>query len=77
MDSLNRSHFKSPHTGHATISLQSALFYSSKSEINMSGLTSIMKAIEQQGRTVVTNMADGGPYWTTASLLNAYFFMQT
>ena len=69
MDSLNRPHFRSPHTGPATISLRSARFYSSSSETHMSDLTSIMKAVVQEGRTVVT---DGGPDWSTGSLLNAF-----
>lgn len=76
MDSHNRPHFRSPHTGPATINLRSACFYSSTSETHMSDLTPVMKAVVQEGRTVVTIIADGGPDWSTASLLNALFFMR-
>ena len=72
MESLNRPHFRSSHTGPATISLRSACFYMK----HTSDLTPIMKAVVQEGRTVVTITADGGLDWSTASLLNALFFMR-
>lgn len=40
-----------------------------------SDLTPIMKAVVQEGRTVVTIIADGEPDWSTASLLNTLFFI--
>ena len=42
----------------------------------MSDLTPIMKAVVQEGRTVVTITADEGLDWSTASLLNVLFFMR-
>ena len=41
-----------------------------------SDLTPILKAVVQEGRTVVTIIGDGGPDWSTSSLLNALFFMR-
>lgn len=32
--------------------------------------------VVKEGRTVVTIIADGGPDWSTKSLLNAFFFFQ-
>ena len=32
-------------------------------------------AVVQEGRTIVTVIADGGPDWSTASILNALYYM--
>ena len=75
-DSLGRPHFRVPHTGPASICLRSAIFHSSTSEMHTHDLKPIVEAIVQEGRTVITIIADSGPDWNTASLLNSIYYMR-
>ena len=74
--SLNRPHFKVPHTGSTTVCLRSAKFHSSTCEMHIHDLKPILEAIVSEGKTVVTLIVDGGPDWSTSSLLNALYFMR-
>ena len=75
-DSLRRPHFKTPHTGPATIALRSALFHSSTSETHTTDLKPALEAVVQEGKTMITIIVDGGPDWSTASLLNALYYIR-
>ena len=75
-DSLNRPHFKVPHTGSTTVCLCSAKFHSSTCEMHIHDLKPILEAVVKEGKTVVTLIVDGGPDWSTSSLLNALYFMR-
>ena len=70
-DSLNRPHFKVPHTGSTTVCLRSAKFHSSTYEMHIHDLKPILEAIVSERKTVVTLIVDGGPDWSTSSLLIA------
>ena len=75
-DSLGRPHFKVPHTGPATVCLRSAVFHSSTSEMHTNDMKPVLDALVQEGKTVVTIIADGGPDWSTGSLLNAIYYLR-
>ena len=75
-DSLNRPHFKVPHTGPTTVCLRSARFHSSTCETHMHDLKPVVEAVVSEGRTVITLIVDGGPDWSTNSLLNAMSFLR-
>ena len=75
VDSLGRPHFKTPHTGPATIALRSSIFHSSTSESHTCDLKPVLEAVVQEGRTVITIIADGGPDWSTGSLLNSIHYL--
>ena len=42
----------------------------------MHDLKPIVEAVVQEGKTVITLIVDGGPDWSTGSLLNAMYFMR-
>ena len=73
-DSLDRPYFKVPHTGSTTVCLRSAKFHSSTCEMHIHDLKPILEAVISEGKTVVTLIVDGGPDWSTSSLLNALYF---
>ena len=75
-DSLDRPHFKVPHTGSTTVCVRSAKFHSSTCEMHIHDLKPILEAIVSEGKTIVTLIVDGGPDWSTSSLLNALYFMR-
>ena len=75
-DSLSRLHIKVPHTGPAVICVRVARFFSSTSETHLHDLKPLVNAVVQEDKTVVTIIADGGPDWSTKSLLNALYFMR-
>ena len=75
-DSLRRPHLKTPHTGPAAIYIRAAKLCSSTSETYCNDLKPMIHEVQKKGRTIVTIIADSGPDWSTASLLNAIFFMR-
>ena len=72
-DNLGRKHFKVPHTGPAAVFIHAARFHSSTIQSHVNDLKPMVEAAVQQGKTVMVNIVDGGPDWSTASLLNALF----
>ena len=73
-DFLSRPHFKVPHTGPATVCQRSALFHSSTSEMHTNDLKPVLDPVVREGKTIITLIVDGGPDWSTGSLLNAVYF---
>lgn len=75
-DSLLRPHFKLPHTGPVTVCLRSGRFHGSTCEIHIHDMKPIIERVTSEGRTVITLIVDGGPDWSTASLMNALYFLR-
>ena len=75
-DSLGRVHLKTPHTGPAVTCVRAGKLCGSTSETHCKDLKPQIEEVTKEGRSVVIIMADSGPDWNTASLLNAIFFMR-
>ena len=70
-DKLHRTYYNIvPHTGPVVITLRASKFYSFTSQTHAIDLLPIFKAVVAEGRTAVLVIADGGPDWSTGSLLN-------
>ena len=76
IDKLNRKHYKTPYTGPSVICIPAAKFYSSTSQTHANDMLPMFKGVVKEGRTAITLIVDGGPDWSTASLLNTLFFFR-
>ena len=75
-DKLGRKHFKIPHTGPAAVFLRASKFHSSTIQSHMNDLKPMVHTAVLEGKTNLIAIVDGGPDWSTASLLNAFFYMR-
>ena len=75
-DKLGQQHFKIPHTGPAAVFVRAARFHSSTIQSHLNNLKPMVDAAVSEGKTVIISIADGGPDWITASLLNMLFYMR-
>ena len=75
-DKLGRNHYVTPHSGPALVSLRASRFHSSNIQAHIDDLQPIVEAGVKKGKTVVILTVDGGPDWSTNSLVNALFYMR-
>ena len=75
-DKLGRHHYLTPHSGPALVSLRASRFHSSNLQAHIDDLQPIVEAGVKKGKTVVILTVDGGPDWSTNSLVNALFYMR-
>ena len=73
-DSLQREHLKTAHT--VPMHVRAAKCHSSTSETHRFDLKLMIDEVVKEGQMVVTVIADGGPDWSTNSMLNALFFLR-
>ena len=74
-DLLGRVHLKTPHAGLAVVCIRAGMLCGSTSETHCKDLKP-HEEVKKESRSVVIIIADSGPDWNTASLLNAFFFMR-
>ena len=70
-DSLGRVHLKTPHAGPAVICIGAGMLCGSTSATHCKDLKP-HEEVKKEGPSVVIIIANSGPDWNTASLLNAF-----
>ena len=76
VDKLGQKHFQCPYTDPATVTVHLSRFNSSSIQTHANAIKPLLEVAKTQGKTNVITIVDGGPDWSTGSIVNALFFIR-